>query len=140
MSRRTFNVLGGISYILGLVGIAFSQEKIANIFELSFLQLNVAKLLAVVFIILGMILFTIGLIKFADEDEETKIEVKDERNIMISGKVSEVAFTINTFLIVSVFLICIVMEYIIPAMMILVVLIANIFVSIYTNKYYQKKF
>lgn len=86
MSRRTFNVLGGISYILGLVGIAFSQEKIANVFELSFLQLNVAKVLAVVF------------------------------------------------------LICIVMEYIIPAMMILVVLIANIFVSIYTNKYYQKKF
>lgn len=140
MSRRVFNILGGISYIVGLLAMGLSQGKIAAIFELSVLQVNVAKIFGVVFIILGVILFTIGLMKFAAEDNETKVEVEDERNIMINGKVSEVTFTINTFLIFSVFLILLVMEYEIPAMMILAVLIANIFISIYTNKYYQKKF
>lgn len=37
MNRRILNISGVILYILGLVCMAFSQEKITNNFELSFL-------------------------------------------------------------------------------------------------------
>ena len=74
------------------------------------------------------------------EDPEYIVSMKDERNLMIGDKTNSIMSIYYCSALGFVGVVCMTLEYYVPGIIIFITVMISPFVSIFIQKYYEKKF
>ncbi|WP_461207666.1 hypothetical protein [Clostridium sp. DL1XJH146] len=137
---KLFFVLGILFFMIGFAAVMICSGNEKLDIPLTMGQKILVGAIGVIFDIGGVIFLALHLTNFTSNDENLKIEEKDERNIMIRGKAAEMSMLITIFMMLTVNLILICIGDTTAALLVAIPLFICGFLQMLLICYYQKKY